>query len=110
MEWVCRARFNSDGLDLTGDGAFTISDVQGWMKFVFFLPGDAGICLTYTTAFGRFLELSPLSLFGWGSGIFSGLAWFLLLLCAAAGSEYERRSKWERMNRRMDKQISKRPK
>lgn len=64
--------------DLTGDGAFTISDVWAWFKWIYFAPGDLVAILFLDTGPGNFLEMTVDSLSGIGSGVFSLLVWLLL--------------------------------
>lgn len=60
--------------DMNGDGAVTIRDVWPWLKWLYFLPGDAVLAVTGPTVVGRFLELTPASL---GSPLSAGLSFFL---------------------------------
>ena len=64
--------------DLNGDGAFTISDVWEWVKWIYFAPGDYLIIQLLNaevehTAVGRFFELSSVSIGGIASGAFSAV-------------------------------------
>lgn len=64
--------------DLTGDGAFTISDVWAWFKWIYFAPGDLASILLLDTGLGNFLEMSVDTLSGLGSGVFSLFFWLLM--------------------------------
>jgi hypothetical protein len=61
--------------DMNLDGSVTITDVGLWMKWLFFMPGDALILASMDTAMGRFLEVTPTSYGGFGSGVVSFLVW-----------------------------------
>jgi hypothetical protein len=79
--WLCDTRIRFQ-FDMTGDGIVTITDVWWMFKYAFFLPGDLLVCSLYPTRIGQFLELTPDSLYGWGSGIFSCIAWMFVWLLA----------------------------
>ena len=67
--------------DMNCDGAFTISDIGLWLKWVFFLPGDGALwLLLQRPGLANFLELSPASYSGWGTGLASGVLWLLLAM------------------------------
>jgi len=55
--------------DITGDGVFTISDVEAWFADAFFGPGDVVLSILMMTPIGRFFEMTP----DWYGGLFSGL-------------------------------------
>ena len=64
--------------DLNGDGAFTISDVWEWVKWIYFAPGDYLIIQLLNTEVGhtevgRFFELSPAYIGGIARGAFSAV-------------------------------------
>lgn len=61
--------------DMNRDGAFTISDIWAWFKYVFFAPGDLVIGLLYGSPAGRFLEIDLSALNGVGSGVLSFFVW-----------------------------------
>jgi len=63
--------------DMNGDGAVTIRDVWPWLKWLYFLPGDALIAWLGPTALGRFLELGPGVM---GGPISAGLSFFVWYL------------------------------
>jgi hypothetical protein len=67
--------------DMNADGMVTASDLPLWIKWWFFVPGDALIAQFGTTAFGRFLELTPASL---GSPTAAALSAVLWLFAVAA--------------------------
>jgi hypothetical protein len=66
--------------DMNRDGAFTITDIQLLLKSIYFYPGDYVVSLVGPTALGRFLEMTPLSYGGWGSGVVSFFCWLLVLV------------------------------
>ena len=61
--------------DMNGDGAITISDVELWVRWLFFIPGDTVIWATIDTPLGRFFEVSMSSYGGGWSAIFSVIGW-----------------------------------
>ena len=63
--------------DMNRDGAVTISDVGLWIKWLFFYPGDILIGGIGPSKIGTFLELTPASFGGLGSGVLSVLGWVL---------------------------------
>src|SRR5262245_14132953 len=65
--------------DTNYDGKVTISDADGWVKWIFYYPGD---WLVYHFIEGKgdrktaeFFELTPASYGGWGSFLVSLVAW-----------------------------------
>ena len=80
--WLCGTRFQFQ-LDMSGNGAVTITDVWLMLKYAFFSPGDFLACSLYATRIGQFLELTPDSFYSWGSGVISFMAWMFLLLAVA---------------------------
>ena len=67
--------------DMNHDGAVTISDVGLWLKWLYFYPGDLlhYSILSLAPGVAQFLELSPSSYGGWGSGIVSAFVWMIVL-------------------------------
>lgn len=70
--------------DTNYDGNVTISDVSGWVKWLFYYPGD---WLIYSLLeekgnkkTAEFFELTPASYGGWGSFFVSLVAWWSLLV------------------------------
>jgi hypothetical protein len=61
--------------DMNADGMVTASDLPLWIKWWFFVPGDAFIAQFGTTKFGQFLELTPASLGSPTSAALSALLW-----------------------------------
>jgi hypothetical protein len=80
--WDARWHF---AIDMNGDGVFTIDDVWLMVKYVYFAPGD-------WLVFGHMadpdlptlFELDSSWLYGWASGVISGLVWFIVLWIIAA--------------------------
>ena len=74
--------------DVNGDGKVTISDVGGWLSWVFFWPGDWIIELVIENAssLADFFELTDDPFKGVLSGILSGFIWFLGLLIWGVGA------------------------
>jgi hypothetical protein len=72
--------------DTNGDGAFTISDIDSILAWLFFLPGDYVIylLLTYAPNLARFLELSSASYGSFGSGLVSSCVWLFGIVLAWA--------------------------
>ena len=69
--------------DINGDGKVTISDVDGWIKWIFYYPGDWLIYSLLNDGKGKtaeFFELTPSSYGGWGSLGVSLMLWFGLLV------------------------------
>jgi hypothetical protein len=66
--------------DMNGDGHLSVTDVWLWMKWLYFMPGDAAIAIFGPTSIGRFFELSHASFGGAGSGIFSFFMWPVILI------------------------------
>jgi len=62
------------------DGVVTISDSWLWIKWLFFYPGDylISVFIKKPDDIAIFLELSPTSYGGWGSGVLSIFMWYLL--------------------------------
>jgi hypothetical protein len=73
---------------MTGDGVITISDVWLWVKWLYFLPGDAAIASVGPTPVGQFLEASPQSFGSVWSGTLSFVIWPMLLLWSAMLAVY----------------------
>lgn len=67
--------------DINGDGLVTISDVGGWVSWVFFAPGDFLLLATvqFTPRLAIFFEMSPAMLSGWLSGALSVILWLIAL-------------------------------
>jgi hypothetical protein len=63
--------------DMNQDGVVTVSDVLLWLKWIYFLPGDLTAIVLMGTPIGNFLEITPTSIEGVGSGIFSFLFWYV---------------------------------
>jgi hypothetical protein len=84
VEKACAQRFQFQR-DMNGDYQFTITDVWEMVRYVYYAPGDGMVCLFYGTEFGRFMEFSSNSLQGLGSGVFSGIVWFVLLVFVLIG-------------------------
>jgi hypothetical protein len=61
--------------DINGDGKVTIGDVPGWVKWLFYYPGDWVIyeLLKRRGKAAEFLELTPASYGGQMSGVISGV-------------------------------------
>jgi len=73
--------------DITGDGAFTISDVWAWAEFIGCWPGNTALVLLSDTAVGRFFELSPWDQYGTLAWVVSVAVWLVVLgFVAAAGN------------------------
>jgi len=70
------------GLDITGDGRFSLGDVSAWAIHLFFLPGDAAIAAlaAYAPPIASFLELGPDDFGGTVSISISVLAWLIALI------------------------------
>lgn len=70
------------GLDITGDGAFTLGDVEAWALYLLFLPGDAAIAalVEHVPGLARFLELGANDYGGTLSICLSIVAWLILLI------------------------------
>lgn len=66
--------------DRNGDGIFNITDVWLWAQWLFFLPGDGVIYLfmRFVPSAAQFFELSNLSYSDLGSGVISGIFWFIV--------------------------------
>lgn len=69
-------------LDITGDGAFTLSDLSAWALHLFLLPGDAAIAalVEYLPGFARFLELGADDYGGTVSIAISVLTWLVVVI------------------------------
>ena len=67
--------------DMNCDGVFTISDVNLWLEWVFFLPGDGLFWLQMQDQqLSTFFELTPDVYGGWASGIFSAIGWLIVFM------------------------------
>jgi hypothetical protein len=75
--WNARWHFAAD---MNGDGIFTISDVWLMVKYVYFAPGDLVIFAHLSDReLPTLFELDASWLYGWTSGVISGLVWFIVL-------------------------------
>jgi hypothetical protein len=77
LAWNTRGAF---GWDMNGDGQTTISDVWLVIKWLFYAPGD-WLLLVFMRNFpggALFFEVTPQSIYGFGSGVLSVLAWMSL--------------------------------
>jgi hypothetical protein len=83
--WDARWHFAAD---MNGDGVFTIADVWLMVKYVYFAPGDAIIFAHMTDpelpTLLTLFEPDASWLYGWASGVLSGLVWFVVLWIIAA--------------------------
>lgn len=70
------------GLDITGDGQFTVADLPAWGMHVLGLPGDAALALLIRHAPGlaQFLELGTDDYGGTVSIVISAVAWLAALI------------------------------
>ncbi|MFY3535558.1 hypothetical protein [Achromobacter denitrificans] len=66
--------------DANLDGAFTITDVFIWLKFVACWPGNFLVHLLAPTALGRFFEISPTGEYTWLAWLISIIAWLAVLV------------------------------
>jgi hypothetical protein len=65
---------------MNGDGVFTIDDVWLMVKYVYFAPGDLVIFAHMADPdLPTLFELNASWLYGWASGVISGIAWFIAL-------------------------------
>ena len=65
--------------DMNCDGTFTVSDVELWWEWVFFLPFDGFLwALMQSESVATFMELTPDNYSGWGSGIGSAVVWLFV--------------------------------
>ena len=81
-------------MDMTGDGAVTISDVWEWVTWVINTPGDALIWLiakapdwaAFFENWAAFFEITitPDSYGNWFSGVVSAVFWLILMILADA--------------------------
>ena len=69
--------------DITGDGKVTISDVWGWMGWLYYWPGDFFIQYLIGTELGVFFEFTYSDYGGTFSFIISGLVWLITLFMIA---------------------------
>lgn len=67
--------------DMTGDGAYTVTDLWLQLKAVWLIPSNFVADLFRSDALGVFLELDCQSGAGLMGAIGSGLVWFTLLVC-----------------------------
>jgi hypothetical protein len=91
--------------DMNFDGAVTISDVGLWLKWLFFMPGDALMFAAMDSPAGRFFEVTPSSYGGIWSGIVSLLTWLLFISLLGSvlsslapllpGASHVSRTEWE---------------
>lgn len=72
--------------DINQDGVFTISDVQGWIIQLYFLPGEffLYILINYFSSIALFFEIDPGSSHGVLSGLISFIAWVLVVFWISA--------------------------
>jgi hypothetical protein len=76
----CSGRFSLSS-DMNGDLAYTVTDLVLQLKWFFFAPGDALICLIGNDSLlGGFFEVSHYSLGNWFSGTVGGILWSMVLL------------------------------
>jgi hypothetical protein len=91
--------------DINGDGKVTISDVDGWIKWIFSYQGD---WLIYTLlndknrGVAEFFELTPNSYGSWGS-----LGVSLMLWCALLGGAVNLAEEIPNTTDKYKKQVSK---
>ena len=70
--WIELAR------DMNHDGMFTISDIWGWVKHIFWYPGDQVVVFILSFKwFSQFFELTPTLCRGWFS-LFSSLLFWVI--------------------------------
>lgn len=55
--------------DMNGDGVISVTDVWLWIKWFYFVPGDAIIYVVSNTPAATFFELGPQSYGNWFSAI-----------------------------------------
>lgn len=86
MDESAKVPWPAFGLDTSGDGQFTLTDVWLWLAQLFFLPGDGLLWAlwTYAPDLAAFLELGPASYGGLVSAIVSAAAWFLAFVIVGA--------------------------
>ena len=66
--------------DMNCDELFTISDVELWAEWAFFLPGDGLLwAVMQAQPLATFFELTPAVYSGWGSGIVSAIIWLIAI-------------------------------
>jgi len=72
--------------DVNQDDAITISDVLGWLSWLFFLPGNSLIYVTvnYLPELAQFFELTLKDYNGFFSGIISVVLWILTFVIVGA--------------------------
>ena len=73
--------------DMNADGAFTISDIWEWFKWLYFAPGDLAAIALMNTSLGNFLEISTDTLGSGSSGVISFILWAVLLFGVADALE-----------------------
>jgi hypothetical protein len=68
--------------DMNYSGSLTISDVWLWTKWLYFYPGDGAVYLIINNipSASHFFEITYDSYGGVFSGIFSLIAWIILLM------------------------------
>jgi hypothetical protein len=75
--WNARWYFATD---MNGDGVFNFIDVWLMVKYVYFAPGDLLIFAHIADPeLPTLFEPNASWLYGWASGVFSGIAWLLTL-------------------------------
>lgn len=67
--------------DMNGDGVITIGDVWLWIKWLYFYPGDGLLygVMSGVPQIAKFFEITSSSYGGIFSGIFSLLAWLIVI-------------------------------
>lgn len=63
--------------DITGDGAFTISDVWAWAEFIGCWPGNAVFRWLSGNSIGQFFEISTFDQYTGGAWTISIVAWIV---------------------------------
>lgn len=82
------------GMDMNGDGVFTISDVWELLYSLFYYPGDYVVQTLIGTELGKFLEISAASYGGIVSFVLSLIVWgpvfiFAFLMLIVVGGVFE---------------------
>ena len=99
--WNAPWRFAAE---MHGSDVFTITNVWLMMKYVYFAPGDLLILslMVANPKLAAFLELDASKLYGWASGVISGIAWLTALSAvrAVASAIVEKRGRYAMREKR----------
>lgn len=69
------------GADMNCDGVVTVSDVERYIGWVFYSPGDFIFSmLMRNKGLATFFELTPADYGNWGSTVISALVWLCMLI------------------------------